>query len=215
MNAMLATAIPLPAILDQPSPFGPGRRHCIDDFHLSAAAVDRFNAFLARLGRRAAPLDCDRLATAARQLRDAQPDTTEPACILQRMNRLAAAAQMLDDSQWVPDDEAGSYAAMVMHYASGRYQLLPNSLPTVGHLDDALVVEAAWPTLQGEVAAFLDFCRIRSIEAQLRGCGIGDFTFDRRDWADAHRAEADLEIQRRCIREGSYLPALAPRFCVH
>jgi hypothetical protein len=47
MNAMLTATIPLPAILDQPSPMAPGRRHCIDNFHLTAASVDRFNALLA------------------------------------------------------------------------------------------------------------------------------------------------------------------------
>ncbi|HEV8695450.1 MAG TPA: hypothetical protein VGQ93_14905, partial [Lysobacter sp.] len=102
MNAMLTATIPLPAILDQPSPFGPGRRHCIDNFNLSAAAVDRFNALLTRLGRRTAPLDCDRLATAARELRSAAAGASEPPCIQQRMKRLEAAARMIDDSQWEP-----------------------------------------------------------------------------------------------------------------
>ena len=215
MNALLTATIPLPAILDQPSTFGPGRRHCIDNFNLSAAAVDRFNALLARLGRRAAPLDCDRLATAARELRNTATGASEPACILQRMKRLEAAAQMIDDTQWEPVDDAGSAAALVVHYANGSFQLLPNSLPTVGHLDDAIAVDAAWPVMAAEVSAFRDFCRLRAIEATLRGCDIGGFSFTRNDWQDARRAEYYLERQRRCIREGSYLPALETRFVVH
>ncbi len=215
MNAMLTVALPLPAVLDQPSPVRPGRRHCIDDYHLTAAAVDRFNAVLARLGRRAVPLDCDRLATAARELRDRAAGTGEPACILQRMKRLEAAARMLDDTQWQPDDAAGSIAALMVHYATGRFQVLPNSLPTVGHLDDAIAVEAAWPSVQDEVAAFLDFCRIRSLEASLRGRDIGGFAFTRRDWEEARRAEYTLATQRRCIREASYLPRREALFCVH
>jgi hypothetical protein len=215
MNAMLATAIPLPAILDQPPSPGPGRRHCIDTFHLSAASVDRFNALLARLGRRAAPLDCDRLATAARELRDAAEGASEPACIVQRMQRLETAARMLEDGQWEPADDAGSVASLMVHYANGRYQLLPNSLPTVGHLDDAIAVEAAWPALQAEVAEFLDYCRVRSVEATLRGRDIGGFGFTRADWEDARRAEYYLAKQRRCIRENSYLPLQGPRFAIH
>jgi uncharacterized membrane protein YkvA (DUF1232 family) len=215
MNAMLTATIPLPAILDRPSPIGPGRRHCIDDFHLTAASVDRFNALLARVGRRAAPLDCDRLATAARELRDGVAGAGEPACILQRMKRLEAAARMLDDGQWEPDDDAGNVASLMVHYANGRYQLLPNSLPTVGHLDDAIAVEAAWPSLQDEVAAFLDYCRVRSLEASLRGREVGGFGFNRYDWIQARQAEAYLEKQRRCIRESSYLPQMEARFLVH
>lgn len=215
MNAMLTTAIPLPAILDQPSPIGPGRRHRIDSFHLTTASVDRFNALLARLGRRGAPLDCDRLATAARELRDSAVGAFEPACIVQRMKRLEAAALMIDDAQWEPADDAGNLASLVVHYAHGGYQLLPNTLPTVGHLDEALAVEAAWPSLRDEVASFLDYCRVRSLEASLRGRDSGEFGFTRNDWEQARQAEYFLAKQRRCIREGSYLPQFEMHFAVH
>lgn len=215
MNAMLATSLPLPAVLYQPSRSGPGRRHSIGGFHLTEASVDRFNALLAKLGGRAAPLDCDRLATAARELRDRAQDSGEPACIQQRMNRVRAAANMLDDGQWQPADEAGNIAALMVHYVNGRYQLLPNSLPTVGHLDDAIAVEAAWPSLRSEVTDFLDFCRIRSLEAALRGVEIRNFGFTRGDWEAARQAEYLLEKQRRCIRENSYIPQREPRFVVH
>jgi len=216
MNAMLTTTIPLPAILDQPSPVGLGRRHRIDNFDLSSAAVDRFNELLARLGRRAVPLDCDRIATAARQLRDDIVPDTEPPCIRQRMQRLEAAAQMLGDDKWEPANEAGDMAAVVIQYARGTDHLLPDSVVAkVGHLDDAIVLEAAWPKLADEVEYFLDFCRLRELEAALRGCKVGEFTFTRADWVQARRAEAALAVQRRCIRERSYLPALTPRFVVH
>ena len=215
MNAMLTATIPLPAILDQPSPFGPGRRRCIDNFQLTAASVERFNALLSRLGRRAAPLDCDRLATAARELRDRTTGASEPICIVQRMKRLEAAAQMLHDNQWEPVNDAGDTAAMVIHYAKGRYQLLPNSLPTVGHLDEAIAVDAAWPSMQDEVAAFLDYCRVRSLEASLRGREVGGFCFTRNDWEEARKAEYFLAKQRRCIRESSYLPQLEACFYIH
>lgn len=215
MNAMLTATIPLPAVLDQPVSHGPCRRHSIDDFDLTAAAVDRFNSLLARLGRRAAPLDCDRLATAARELRVRAAGTSEPPCIVQRMKRLEAAARMIGDGQWEAAGDAGDTAALMVHYARGSYQLLPDSLPTIGHLDEAIAVEAAWPALGREVAAFLDYCRIRSLEAALRGLEIGGFTFTRRDWEEARQAEYALEKQRRCIREGSYLPAFEPRFVVH
>lgn len=215
MNAMLTTAIPLPAILDQPSPIGPGRRHRIDNIDLTAASVDRFNALLARLGRQSAPLDCDRLATAARELRGHAAGAFEPTCISQRMKRLEAAARMLLDTQWEPMDDAGNIAALMVHYAGDRCQLLPNTLPTVGHLDEAIAVEAAWPSLQAEVASFLDYCRVRSLEASLRGREPGEFGFTRNDWEEARRAEYVLARQRRCIRENSYLPQLEPRFVVH
>ncbi|GAB3353902.1 hypothetical protein [Lysobacter tyrosinilyticus] len=62
---------------------------------------------------------------------------------------------------------------------------------------------------------FLDFCRIRSLEAALRGEEIGDFGFTRGDWESARQAEYCLEKQRRCIRENSYVPQRESRFVVH
>lgn len=215
MNAILSATIPLPAILDQPSPVGLGRRHRIDDFELSPVDVDRFNTLLARLGRRAAPLDRDRIATAARELRDGAANDGAPPCIRQRVARLEAAAQMIDEAAWEPADEAGTTAAQIVRYAHGPYHVLPPTMPKVGRLDDAIVLEAAWPKLADEVECFLDFCRVRELEAALRGCGVGEFVFTRADWVRARRAEAILTVQRRCIRERSYLPALTPRFLVH
>lgn len=215
MNAILSATIPLPAVLDRPLSIGPGRRHRIDNFELSTAAVDRFNTVLVRLGRRAEPLDRDRIATAARELRDEAANDAAPLCIRQRIQRLEAAARMIGEASWEPAGEAGHAAATVVRYARGPNHVLPPAMPKIGRLDDAIVLEAAWPTLAAEVESFLDFCRLRDIEAALRGCDAGAFSFTRADWEQARRAEAALAVQRRCIRESSYLPALVPRFVVH
>ncbi|WP_147651564.1 hypothetical protein [Vulcaniibacterium gelatinicum] len=215
MNAILATTAPLPSILDLPPPRRSCRRHRIGSFDLDTAALDRFNALLARLGPRIAPLDCDQLATAARELREATADRCEPPSIEQRVRRIDAAARMIGDPQWQPAGEAGRTAVLVVGYAGGDRQLLPNSLPTVGRLDEAIVVEAAWPTLEAEVVSFLDFCRLRAIEAELRGCAVGTFAFTRRDWQQARSAEDALAQHLRSVRERSYVPAPTARFVIH
>ena len=82
------------------------------------------------------------------------------------MKRLQAAASMVEDGQWEPADDAGNLVALIVQYASGRFQLLPNYLPTIGHLDDAIAVEAAWPSIQAEVADFLERRRGLRLRAQ-------------------------------------------------
>lgn len=217
MNIMLTATSPLPAILDQPSSF-PGRRHRIDGFDLSEGAVDRFNSLLTHFGRRGAPLDRDHLATAARELHDTG-SALEPPCIGQRMQLLEAAARMIADAQWKPSRGIADLAAEMVQYANGQQQLLPNSLPAVGRLDDAIAVDAAWPMLAAEVDSFLDYCRVRSLEAALRGCDVGSFPFTRDDWERARRADADLEHSYSFsfghAHESSYLPAPAARFVIH
>lgn len=213
MNAMIATTTAFPAILDQPSSQA-GRRERIDDFRLGVPEVDRFNRLLVRLGRRTAPLDRDQLATAARELRDRRSDPAPP-CILLRMRRIPALSRMVADRAWSPANDAVDVAAMVIGYVRGHDDLIPDRLRKVGRLDDAIVIETAWSRLAPEVESYLDFLRLRMIEASLRGCASTAFGFTRTDGEQARAAEAALAAHQRNVRQRSYLPMAVGLFHVH
>lgn len=224
MNAMTATARPLPITVDpatvdpaaiaQPMPSSqPNRRRTVGGFCIAQMEVDRFNAFLLLLGRTGTPLQRDQLATAARELCD-RITGTAPA-IGPRMRRAAAAALMLADPAWDARADAAALASLVVGYVHARNDLFPDDLPGFGRLDDAIVIDTAWPRLADEVADYLDYRRVRRVEARLRGCGQNDFSFGRNQWEQAFRAEAALVEHHRQARERSYLPASAPRFQVH
>lgn len=212
MNVLFSSANPLPSILDKPFE-GPARRRCINGFQLGTAEVDRFNAFLARVGGR--ELETDQLASAARELcRPGRPDTSPP-CIRQRLRWIAAVEQLLGDRQWQPANEASETAAAIVDYARSRDDLIPDWLPMVGRLDDAIVVEAAWPMLAAEVDDYLDYCRVRSQEAHVRGHRASDFSFNRADYEQVRFEAAVLAGHERRIRESSYLPSSPAMFRVH
>ncbi|MFD0737747.1 hypothetical protein ACFQZQ_00375 [Lysobacter koreensis] len=214
MNAMLSTTIPLPAILDQPANTRSGRRRCIENYELSEFGVARFNNLLLRLGRRHL-LDRDQLATAARELCACNTAGVAPASIHQRMQRIETAARMVDDRRWDAANDAFDAALVVVDYSRGGDELIPNWVPTVGRLDDAIVVDAAWPRLGAEIDSYLDYCRLRALEAGLRGCGETEFEFNRADWRRACEDEAALIAHQRRVRERSYLQQSVPRFAIH
>jgi uncharacterized membrane protein YkvA (DUF1232 family) len=215
MYAQTQITHPLPQILSE-SPVGAfRRRRRIGQFRLSTLDIDRFNRLLADLGRRQEPLDCDQVVTAARVLSDDQAAEAAPPCILQRLRQAETVAQMLTDRDWQPANDAVSPAQQVLDYLRGHEDLIPDWLPRVGRLDDAIVVETAWPRLEGEVRSYLDFRRLRQIEAQLRGRDSQDFRFDRTDWEVARHAEAKLIAHRKRVRESSYVPAAHDLFRVH
>lgn len=215
MNAIFSANSPLPAVLDQMSATGPGRRHRIEDFTLDATGVDHFNHLLFRLGRSQPPLDCDRLATAARELCDRQTGVAAPSCIGQRLRRGVAIAKMIADPGWEPANDAVSVAAQVIDYVRDQDDLIPDSLPQVGRLDDAIVIETAWPRLVDEIASYLDFRRLRRIEGLLRGAAEQAFGFNRANWEEARLAEHALIAHQRSVRESSYLPVASALFRVH
>ncbi|MET0893740.1 MAG: YkvA family protein [Pseudoxanthomonas sp.] len=202
-------------LLRATNPSRPGRRRRIGSFRLSSLDMERFNALLASLAGDRAPLDCDQVVTAARALADASGEQSTPACIRQRLEQAGALAVMLADHGWQPANEAVEPASAVLGYLGGQDNLIPDWIPQVGQLDDAILIDAAWPRLATEVLSYQDFCRLRQIEAQLHQQETTAFRFDRRDWECARRAEAGLHEHQRRVRNSSYVPEVAGLFRVH
>lgn len=211
---MLSITSPLPAILDQPASARPGRRHFIENYCLTTRDVDRFNVLLLRLGRRDSPLDRDQVATAARELCDCNSLAVEPPSIRERMRRVETAALMINDPDWDGTDDAIDTARLVIGYARGSDDLIPDWVPAVGRPDDAIVIDTAWPRLALEIDRYLDFCRLRDM-AEVRGNSPATLHFMREDWEQARRDEAALAAHQKQVREHSYLPPCASLFRVH
>jgi uncharacterized membrane protein YkvA (DUF1232 family) len=218
MNAVMTTRSlvqPLPTVLEAPPAFNLlRRRKNIGDYHPTSADLERFNRLLARLGRAKAPLGMDQLATAARQLADATEEAA-PECIAQRIAWIESVAAMAGDPTWEAANDVADCARLVVAYANDTHDLIPDWMPRIGRLDDAIVVDAAWPTLHREAACYQDFRRLRALEAGLRGCTPDALPFDRQAWQAARRAEAALVAHRRQVRESSYVPAPSAMFRIH
>src|SRR3546814_15870343 len=92
--------------------------------------------------------------------RSTRTDTRFPSTTLsrsgQQRKRATSIGLMIDDPAWQPANDAAAPAALVMDYVRSRRDLIPDDLPRVGRLDDAIVIDAAWPRLADEVACYLD-----------------------------------------------------------
>ena len=212
MNAIATFQYPLPNVLHCPP--STHRRRRIGAFEPDLDALSHFNALLSRLGWQSPALDRDQLASAARELGQAgQHDT--PACIRLRLQQAAVIEQMLADHDWQTDARAATAAIDLLGYVRGDWHLLPFTQVPAAGLDDAIVVETAWPLLRPEVVSYQDYRRLRGQEAAYRGCRYEDVAYDRQSWREAREMEARLIEQRRRIRETSYAPVEAACFRVH
>lgn len=213
MYANAETFVSLPAILTQPSRPGPGRRLHIGEVKLSIPGMARFNRVLARLGHPQA-VDRDQMATAARILQGQPTADPLPPCIALRMEHADALARMLSDREWVLADGARQPARDALAYVQANDGLIPDCVPQVGRLDDAMVIEAVWPQVRAEVLCYLDFCRLRLLEATLRGAEVAGFCYSRRDWEVSRAAEATLHAHHNRVRKSSYVGSAAAYFRV-
>ena len=215
MNTSLLRASPLPGSLFATAPRPHANRHLIGQFEPDPGRLLQFNQLLEHLNESHPQVDADQLASAARELIDHAPDGRIPQSIRERIRRAGAIDLMQSDPEWETEAHAAIAAATAMDYLHGKDSLIPHSLPVVGWLDGAVVIETAWPSLAEEVRDYLDFCRLRRIEAGLRGESRRHFGFTRDQLDDARTAEWLWQEHRLRTGRTRYLAEDAtPRFRV-
>lgn len=204
MNTAFATPSLIQAARSAGMPDRPHRRHRVGEYTLQAGSLLAFNHLLDQLHE--APLDDDQIASLGRLLCRNLTTTTVPPDIRSRLRDGAAIRLMLGDAGWDPAHPQARSARLVSAYLRDHGDLIPDRLPVLGRLDDALLVEAAWPSVDSEVYCYLDYRRLRRMEAELRGAPGVAFSFTRTDWEQAHLAEAALISHMRQVGTRTYLP---------
>jgi Protein of unknown function (DUF1232) len=127
-------------------------------------------------------------------------------------SRLAAVENLIamaSDEGWglAPDDRNRVIAALT--YFADPEDLIPDHIPVLGFLDDAIMIDVVERLLQPEIEAYSDFCAYRGQEAERRGADAG--TLGREEWMEGRRAELQARMRQR---RGSYAPSndWTPRF---
>lgn len=187
-----------PLALRLPPESADSRRRHVGELALEESAVERFNALLAQLDPNAPRVSVDQLVTLARWLQD-QPHEHAVAILAERLRRAEHLRRMLNDSDWELDAELRDRSRMLISYLQEVNDLIPDDLPLVGHLDDALLVELAWPAFRDQTLDYGDFCAFRRDE-QPRGSGAER----RQAWENTRLAELALLQQRRDVRARPY-----------
>ena len=158
-----------------------GTRVKVADNSLDPARVAEFNALIQSIAPGAPELDADLIAAMAQKmLGEARQAGTES--VQKRLSHAERLEAMAHDNTWrLPEDDVGRVDS-VMTYLEKGDDLIPDSTPVVGMLDDAILIEMAERALQREIEDYADFCRFREAEARARGTTVEALGIDRRDW---------------------------------
>lgn len=139
----------------------------------------------------------DIVAAAEAQLHDVL-DTGTPGFILERIGKLRLMINMLTDIQWrLPHDEAKRVLNALAYFTEPE-DLIPDHIPGVGLLDDAIMVELVVRELMHEIDAYQDFCDFRESNRGRHGAKAG-----RSDWLEKRRAELQARMRRRRKRSAA------------
>ena len=163
----------------------PGRRHRIGDYELEPARLDRFNRALHQLTREAPRLTLDQIATAGNRALARHADGSTPPFVLSRMETLSRLRAMIADAAWGSGIGIQQKVTVLVEYREDTADLLPDHLPVIGLLDDAVLVDVATQLLRDEIADYEDFCRFRRIAADYAGMTEAQTGLTRAHWLEA------------------------------
>jgi len=213
MNLNIAT-LPLPSLREVRP--GHGRRSRIGNIDLNHLALRQFRNVAEFLQPSSPAPDRDAIVSSARQLDRQYSGMHRAPCIQMRLRCLTALRAMSKEPEWPLQANLRQPIERIVDYAAKAQHLIPQRLPVIGGLDDAILVDLAWPALRFELDDYLSFRRLRAVEAQLCGLHPRELRFGRAQWLESLAAEAAMlhRVRRRARSPYETAPSAA-MFRVH
>jgi uncharacterized membrane protein YkvA (DUF1232 family) len=84
-----------------------------------------------------------------------------PDFIAERLQKLAVLQAMLTDAEWPLGESERNPALAALAYVCDPEDIIPDDVPGIGLLDDAVMIELVFRELTHEIAAYEDFCAWR------------------------------------------------------
>jgi uncharacterized membrane protein YkvA (DUF1232 family) len=177
----------------------PHRRKNIGNVSVSDYAVEVLNDSISKIDDSYSSLSADQITSCGRQLLSSQVFSAQlPAsCILERFKTVGYLDRMVKDGDWDIEDLAAYKIDVLLDYVKLHEELIPHNAPMIGHLDDAILVEASWRSLREEIESYADYRRLRKLEADLQGKDLHEFRYNRQNWLESREAELALIRNQR------------------
>jgi uncharacterized membrane protein YkvA (DUF1232 family) len=156
---------------------------------LSDRDLRRFRRELHKARESVQIADDEEILGAAADLVAAMRRTDLPDFVTERLEKLETLLAMVMDHQWPLTDEERSPVLSGLAYLCDPEDLIPDDIPGIGMLDDAVMIELVFRELRHELDAYADFLRFR--EQLVKGGGQ----------PPTPPVEAKLERRRRQLLE--------------
>ncbi|UXI68468.1 YkvA family protein [Tahibacter amnicola] len=147
-------------------------------------------------------LSAQQVTDAAKRLLADSAGCAVPAFIGERLGKLGAMIEMVHDAGWALPDEDKQRVLSALTYFADPKDVIPDTVPVLGFLDDAIMIELCVRELKHELDAYEDFCDFRTSEARRLGVDASDHDVQRADWLEGRRDELQDRMRRR--RRDSY-----------
>jgi len=160
-------------------------------FELSDNDLTHFRLIMREARKAAARMEPEDIVAAAEELLQDIGTTGTPGFIQERIDKLRLLLRMMSDLEWRLPHQEATRVLNALAYFTEPDDLIPDHIPGLGFLDDAIMVELVVRELEHEIEAYRDFCEFRSQHSAT----------SRDDWLNERREE--LQQRMRSRREAS------------
>ena len=179
---------------------------------LGDADLQHFIDAMKKAQAEAKHLSPKQVADAAAQLLAEGHKVKVPNFIAERLHKLDDMIAMVNDEGFgLPEEDKQRVLACLTYFANPQ-DIIPDNVPVLGFLDDAIMIELCVRELRYEIEAYEDFVDFRKREAAARGVDPATLKTQRVDWAEARRVEVIDRMRKRRGQSyqsgGGWKPAL-------
>lgn len=163
-------------------------------FELDESDLEHFRLIMRNARKAAARLSPEEIVEAAERLLKTIDEADAPAFIKERLTKLQLMIDMLQDIEWRLPHQEANRVLNALAYFSEPEDLIPDEIPGLGFLDDAIMIELVVRELRHEIEAYQDFCSFRERERAKSGARS---SVSRNDWLENRRKELQSRMRRR------------------
>lgn len=161
-------------------------------FELTDSDLEHFRDVMRKAQAGAKALSEDEILSNAKSLsQDVKGGV--PVFVSERIQKLETLVAMIEDDEWKIPDEERADVLSALAYFSDPEDLVPDHIPVLGFLDDAIMIELVADELSDDIEAFVEFCAYRDREQDR----AGDSTITREEWLDSKRRELHSRMRNR------------------
>jgi len=136
---------------------------------------------------------------AAEQLLSKAQQSKAPKFVTERLAVVETLVAMMRDEAWALSEEDCANVRSALAYFAHDADVIPDNVPVLGFVDDAIMIELCARELEHEIEAYNDFVEFRQREAERRK--LDPAQVGRADWLDARREELQDRMHRRRKRD--------------
>lgn len=162
-------------------------------FELSDSDLDHFRTMMKAAMNNASELPPAEVLAKARAVCAEMEQANLPDFVKHRMESLETLISALEDPEWLMPEDEKNEILTTLAYFSEPEDLVPDNIPGLGYVDDAIMIELVIQELSQDLSAYRQFCTFRTTEENRRGA---EANINRDSWLASKRTELRSNMRR-------------------